>query len=173
MNSINRLVLRAFVAGQLFMPLSALADAVPSKSTGPKQSMGLGAGGDCYNCSLGVATGTGTGATGTNNAGVIVGNGNDFNDVSANIIASIQNLPGLLSGLAYLFGLLLGAYGVVKIKDAVENPQQTPMKDGAIRLACGGALFSLPIVYEAMKATIGTGAGVEAISLASVGFTGP
>jgi hypothetical protein len=55
-----------------------------------------------------------------------------------------------------MMGLMLGVLGILKLKDHVENPSQTPMKDGAIRLASGGALFALPIVFEAMKNTIGT-----------------
>ena len=58
--------------------------------------------------------------------------------------------------MAYLVGLLMGALGIMKIKDHVENPTQTPMKDGAVRLAAGGALFGLPIVFESMLNTIGT-----------------
>jgi len=45
------------------------------------------------------------------------------------------------------------------------------MKDGAIRLAAGGALFGLPIVFESMLNTIGTtGAAVEPAKLKKVEF---
>ena len=81
---------------------------------------------------------------------------NDFSDIAGNITDSIAELPGLVSGMAYLVGLLMGALGIMKIKDHVENPTQTPMKDGAVRLAAGGALFGLPIVFESMLNTIGT-----------------
>lgn len=79
---------------------------------------------------------------------------NNFNSIASNMTTSIASLPSLLSALAYLFGLLLGVLGIMKIKDHVENPTQTPLKDGAIRLAAGGALFALPIVFEAMNETI-------------------
>ncbi len=82
--------------------------------------------------------------------------GNDFSDIAENMISSIEALPGLLTGLAYMMGLLLGVLGVLKVKDHVENPSQTALKDGAIRMASGGALFALPIVFEAMQTTIGT-----------------
>ncbi len=82
--------------------------------------------------------------------------GNNFSDIARNINDSIEELPGLVTSLAYLFGLLLGALGLMKIKDHVENPTQTPLKDGAVRLAAGGALFALPIVFESMLNTIGT-----------------
>lgn len=80
---------------------------------------------------------------------------NTWSNVSENIVTSLEQVPGLLTGLAYLMGLLLGVLGVLKVKDHVENPGQTPLKDGAIRMASGGALFALPIVYESMQNTIG------------------
>lgn len=96
---------------------------------------------------------------------------NNFSKIAGNITTSIQNLPGLLTGLAYMFGILLGVLGILKIKDHVENPQQTPLKDGAIRLAAGGGLFALPIVYEAMLNTIGAdNAGIGAATLTKVNF---
>lgn len=79
----------------------------------------------------------------------------NFGSIANNITDSIASLPGLLSALAYMFGILLGVLGVMKIKDHVENPSQTPLKDGAIRLAAGGGLFALPIIYNAMQNTIG------------------
>lgn len=78
-----------------------------------------------------------------------------FNNIATNINTSIQDLPGLLTALSYLFGIILGVLGVMKIKDHVENPSNTPLKDGAIRLAAGGALFALPIIFDAMNTTIG------------------
>lgn len=87
----------------------------------------------------------------------------NFGTIAENITGSIANLPGLLSALSYMFGILLGVLGIMKIKDHVENPQQTPLKDGAIRLAAGGALFALPIIYDAMFTTLDKGdAGVGA-----------
>lgn len=98
---------------------------------------------------------------------------NDFNNIAQNINASITNLPGLLTSLAYLFGLLFAVLGILKVKDHVEQPQQTPLREGAVRLAAGGALFALPIVSEAMFETIddgGAGAAAEAATLNAAGF---
>jgi hypothetical protein len=96
---------------------------------------------------------------------------NNFSSIAENIVESIEALPGLLSGIAYLFGILLGVLGILKIKDHVENPGQTHLKDGAVRLASGGALFALPMVYEAMSNTIGsTGIGIGAAELNPVTF---
>lgn len=96
---------------------------------------------------------------------------NNFSTISATIAESIQDLPGLISALSYLFGVLLAVLGIMKIKDHVENPTQTPLKDGAIRLAAGGALFAIPIISEAMLNTIGEGTAVSASELQKVSFT--
>ena len=83
--------------------------------------------------------------------------GNDASDIAGNIVGSLNQLPSLISALSYLAGLTLGTLGVLKIKDHVENPTQTPLKEGAIRLATGGALLSLPIIFESMVSSIGDG----------------
>ncbi len=95
--------------------------------------------------------------------------GRDFTDISQNITGSIEGLPGLLTGVSYMMGILLGVLGILKIKDHVENPGNTPLQHGAIRLAAGGGLFALPIVYEAMQSTIGAdGASATFVPLDSV-----
>ena len=74
-----------------------------------------------------------------------------FNDISSNITKGIASIPGLLAAISYVMGLIFSILGVLKIKDHVENPSQTQLKDGAIRLAVGGALFGLPIITAAMQ----------------------
>lgn len=96
---------------------------------------------------------------------------NDFSKIAFNISKSIQDLPGLLAALSYLFGVLLAVLGIMKIKDHVENPSNTPLKDGAIRLLAGGALFTIPIISEAMFLTTGQGAAQEAAKLKKAVFT--
>jgi hypothetical protein len=104
-------------------------------------------------------------------AQVIGGTNNDWSTIAQNISNSIALMPGMLSGIAYMMGMLFGALGVLKLKDHVENPSQTPLKDGAIRMASGGALFALPMIFEAMRNTIGmTGNQVEAATLHRVDF---
>ena len=101
-----------------------------------------------------IITGVLIGASSAQAAAVARGR-NDWSDIANNIADSIEELPGLISALAYLIGLLMAVLGIVKIKDHVENPTQTPMKDGAVRLAAGGALFGLPIITDSMLTTIG------------------
>lgn len=93
---------------------------------------------------------------------------NNFSNIAENINTSISQLPFLLSSLSYMFGILLGVLGVMKIKDHVENPGQTPIKDGAIRLAAGGALLALPMIFEAMFETVGDGAGASVASVSEI-----
>lgn len=81
----------------------------------------------------------------------------NFNQIATNITAGIANIPGLLAALSYMMGLIFAILGVLKIKDHVENPSQTQLKDGAIRLAVGGCLFALPIVTGAMQDLINAG----------------
>jgi len=96
---------------------------------------------------------------------------NNFSNISNNIGSSISGLPGMVSGISYLVGLLLGVLGVLKIKDHVENPTNAPLKDGAVRLAAGGALFAFPMVSEAMLNTVGEGEAISVQQLNAVDFS--
>ncbi len=97
--------------------------------------------------------------------------GNNLGSIAVNINASMASLPGLIAAISYLFGVLLAVLGILKIKDHVENPTQSPLKDGAIRLAAGGALFALPIILEAMSETIDSGGGGTAVSTSKLRAT--
>jgi hypothetical protein len=94
---------------------------------------------------------------------------NSFNSISQTITSQIGGLPGFLTAIAYIMGVIFAVLGILKIKDHVENPSQNPLKEGAIRLAAGGALFVVPIITEAMQNLIGQGgAGVTAESMQSI-----
>ncbi len=96
--------------------------------------------------------------------------GNNFNQIARNINTSIDQLPGLLSAICYLMGLIFAVFGVLKIKDHVEKPSNVPLKEGAIALIAGGSLFALPAILEAMQNTIGTGTAVDAAQLNKAKF---
>jgi hypothetical protein len=78
-------------------------------------------------------------------------------DIAQNIVTGSEQLPGLVTACAYLMGLLLGVLALFKLKDHVENPSQTPLRVPIVRFIIGGALFSLPIVYEAAARAINAG----------------
>ncbi len=107
---------------------------------------------------------------GSSPAHATTGGGSDFSTIAENIVTSIQDLPSLITGLAYLVGIVLAVLGILKIKDHVENPNNAPLKEGAIRIAAGGALFALPIITDAMLSTIGTGTGVSTPTMNSITF---
>ena len=88
--------------------------------------------------------------------GTVGANKSTFNDIGGSIVQNIATLPGLLTALSYMMGLMFSVLGILKIKDHVENPTQTQLKDGAIRLAVGGGLFLLPVVTGAMQNLVGT-----------------
>ena len=121
-----------------------------------------------YSCGAAIMVGLTTAAADANAAG------NSFSVIAKNITTQVQDLPALLSAVAYLFGILLGVLGIMKIKDHVENPTQTPLKDGAIRLLAGGGLFALPIVFESMNNLLvdsSTTTGAKAATLKKVEFS--
>lgn len=89
-------------------------------------------------------------------------NAETINGIGQNVITSSSQLPGLLSAFSYLLGLIAGVMGVLKLREHVENPTQTPLKASAIRFAIGGAMMALPIVYEATMTTISGGNAVGA-----------
>jgi hypothetical protein len=82
----------------------------------------------------------------------------DFNQVIENIAESFTDVPGLLTGGAYLLGLVLGVMGILKLKEHIENPENLPLREGVIRLLIGGALFALPTVFAAVYETVNGGA---------------
>ncbi len=87
--------------------------------------------------------------------------GANVNGIMQNIATEVDELPGLVTAVAYLLGILMGAIGIIKIKDHVEDPARVSLKEGVINLLVGGGMFALPAVFESMYATIGgAGAGV-------------
>lgn len=90
-------------------------------------------------------------------------------DVLCNIGKSLEELPGLFTALAYLFGCYLAVTGILKLKAHIEDPRQTPVWDSMKRFLAGGAFFALPIVIEAAKVTI-TGQDQDALKSYKTGM---
>lgn len=153
-----------FIAGGGLLALPIVLEAATRTIGNPALTFGFSAAMDAFTSTLG---GVITSATG---AGV----GGGINDLMANIIASISGLPGIVTAISYLMGLLACVTGILKIKDHVENPDRVELKEGVIRLLLGGALFAIPTIFQAVQTTItGTGAsiGLAVDSVAPVAAT--
>lgn len=61
----------------------------------------------------------------------------------------------IVSYICYIGGAILSALGVLDLKKHVENPSQTPMKNGLAKLGFGGILLALPFVSGIMQETMG------------------
>ncbi len=77
--------------------------------------------------------------------------------VMCNMFNSTTMFPIFLKACSYLFGVVLGIWGILKIKDHVINPQQTPVWEGVARMVAGGAMFGLPYVVTAVFTSLGFG----------------
>jgi len=97
-------------------------------------------------------------------AGMFVGqsgnafaNATTFETLGNNVITSAGALPAMIQTVAYVGGIGFGVAGIFKLKQHVDNPGQTPMKDGLARLGSGGGLLALPYVSSAMMGSIDNG----------------
>lgn len=80
--------------------------------------------------------------------------GMNFNSILYWITESIELLPGFIAMLAYILAILMVISGLLKIRDHVDEPERTGIREPVIRLLTAGALFALPTIYDAMYTTI-------------------
>lgn len=81
----------------------------------------------------------------------------NFSTMSGNIITASSGFNNLISVVCWIGGAGLGVAGIFKLKNHVDNPGQTPMKDGLVRLGCGGGLLAFPFIMQAMQGSINNG----------------
>ena len=83
------------------------------------------------------------------------------------MITAVSGGNALISTVCWIGGAGLGVAGIFKLKNHVDNPGQTPLKDGLIRLGCGGGLLSFPFIMAAMQGTVSDGSltGINASAL--------
>lgn len=87
-------------------------------------------------------------------AGTPANGGVGLGTVIGNTVNSFADVPGVLTGIAYLFGVILGFLGIMKLKAHVENPNQTEIWDPLKRFIAGGSFFALPTVFSAVITTV-------------------
>lgn len=85
------------------------------------------------------------------------GTATTFKTMSQNIIAASSSFQSLISTVCWIGGAGLGVAGIFKLKQHVDNPGQTAMKDGLIRIGAGGGLLAFPFIMSAMQGSISNG----------------
>ena len=85
------------------------------------------------------------------------GNATTFRDMSNNMVAASGGFQNLISTVCWIGGAGLGVAGIFKLKQHVDNPGQTPMKDGLVRIGCGGGLLAFPFLQTAMQGSVSNG----------------
>lgn len=88
--------------------------------------------------------------------------------VICNFVASVETIPGLVTALAYFMGLILAISALLKLKDHVLDPNRTPLSDSMKRFLAGGALFSLPVITEAVQSLV----DFDTTTIAVTGYAG-
>ena len=79
------------------------------------------------------------------------GDGNySLGSIMCNLVLHTGAFTAFLTAISYLFGLVLGLWGILKIQEHVLNPQ-TSIWEGVSRFIAAGAFFTLPFIVEVAK----------------------
>ena len=65
------------------------------------------------------------------------GHAQNMQTTAAAVVDAMKDLPTIISGIAYTFGGILVLGGANKLKQHAENPSQTPMSHGVVRIGVG------------------------------------
>ena len=87
-------------------------------------------------------------------AGFLAKGGGSLGDLMCSIHVHVGAFPAFLTAMSYIFGLVLGFWGILKVQDHVLNPQQTNIWEGLSKFIAAGCFFALPAVLEIMKNTV-------------------
>ena len=82
----------------------------------------------------------------------------------------VASFPKLISAACYVGGAAFVGTGVMKVKQHVDNPGQTPLREGLVRLGAGGVLVAAPALTSVMTTSSGVGTGSNTFS--GFGFSG-
>lgn len=146
-------VVRYLIGGALF-GLPIIAEAIYTTINGPAAAADFSPGADSVGVLFdwmqkvqGLASGSST-------------DNDNINAIMEKMIISFDQMPALVSAVAYLLGLVIAVSALYKTRDHVEDPSRVPLKDAVIRYLTAGALFALPAVFQAMYESImATGSG--------------
>ncbi len=83
----------------------------------------------------------------------------NFQATTEALVDGLKNMPVIISGLSYMFGGLLVLGGANKLKMHAENPQQTPMSHGLVRIGVGGMIAGLPPFMGWVNNSLSIGGG--------------
>jgi hypothetical protein len=72
---------------------------------------------------------------------------------------NVASFPKLISAACYVGGATFVGTGVMKVKQHVDNPGQTPLREGLVRLGAGGVLVAAPALTSVMQTSSGVGSG--------------
>ncbi len=77
--------------------------------------------------------------------------------VIKNLVKSTNGVPGIFTAFSYLAGIFFGFWGIMKMKDHVESPGNTPIWDPIKRFLAGGAFFAMPTIAGAAITSLAKG----------------
>lgn len=73
------------------------------------------------------------------------------------LVESLRDMPTIISGIAYLAGGVMVLGGANKLKQHAENPTQTPLSHGLVRIGVGGIVAGLPPMMAWVNNTMSIG----------------
>jgi len=79
-------------------------------------------------------------------------------DVADNLITQASSVGKLIVAGSFIGGLVMLGTGLMKLKQAAENPNQTKYSEGIWRVAVGAALVAIPAFTGTLSETLGLGA---------------
>jgi hypothetical protein len=155
-------VRKFLLAGALFA-LPTIVAALLQTVSGGTQGNGLASGYITLMAS-GVNTESGIGCIGFGGqaagavqavAGLLgIGGGPTLGTAICNLFRATQGFPAFLTALAYLFGVFLVVWGLIKLNEHIQEPSRTQIWDGLSKLLVAGLLFALPLIVTVAFNTV-------------------
>jgi hypothetical protein len=96
-------------------------------------------------------------------------NATQLSDMVSSTGGNVASFPKLISAACYVGGATFIGTGVMKVKGHVDNPGQTPLREGLVRLGAGGVLVAAPALTSVM--TESSGVGTSNVGFEGFGFS--